>query len=355
MLFYILKNMDKNNKFSEQKSLNAAVIGLGVGEQHIYGYQKHKKCIVKKICDFDNKKLIEVHSRNPHCLATKNPDDILEDPEIDVVSIASFDNFHHDQVIKALDNNKHVFVEKPLCLNRKEYESIAFKLSEKRHLRLSSNLILRKTERFIKLRNKIKSGELGKPYLFESNYNYGRIHKIYKGWRGEIPFYSVMHGGGIHLIDLLLWLSNKKIHSVKAIGTNIATKHSNFKFHDCIAAQLEFDGGAIGQVVSNYPSVVPHGHKLAIYCDNGTFYHGPLGSSYFYSRDPKQTPEMNNENYPGVRKGDMIFSFVECIINNTKPEVSENDVFNAMNVSLAIEESLHKKETVKISYLNFER
>ena len=37
------------------------------------------------------------------------------------------------------------------------------------------------------------------------------------------------------------------------------------------------------------------------------------------------------------------------------PKVSENDVFNAMNVSLAIEESLNKNETVKISYLNFER
>ena len=347
--------MDKGSKYPKEKLLNAAVIGLGVGEQHIYGYQKHKKCVVKKICDFNEKKLKDVQSRHTSCLATKDPNEILEDPEIDVISIASFDNFHHDQIIKALDNNKHVFVEKPLCLHREEYDSIASKLNQKTNLRLSSNLILRKAERFINLRNKIKSGDLGEPYLFESNYNYGRIHKIYKGWRGEIPFYSVMHGGGIHLIDLLLWLSGKKIHSVKAIGTKIATKNSIFKFHDCISAQLEFDGGAIGHVISNYPCVVPHGHKLTIYCGKGTFYHGPLGSSYFYSRDPNEPPQMNSDNYPGVRKGDMISSFIECIINGGKPEVSENDVFNAMNVSLAIEESLNKNETIKISYLNFER
>ena len=347
--------MDKDNQYPKHKPLNAAVIGLGVGEQHIYGYQKHQKCIVKKICDFDETKLKEVHSKNPLCSASKDPNDILEDPEIDIVSIASFDNYHHDQVLKALDNDKHVFVEKPLCLNRQEYNSIALKLRQKKHLRLSSNLILRKTERFIKLRKKLKSGELGTPYLFESNYDYGRLHKILSGWRGEIPFYSVMHGGGIHLIDLLLWLSGKKILSVKAVGTKLATKNSNFKFPDCISAQLVFQDGAIGHVISNFPSVIPHGHKLAVYCDKATFYHGPLGSSYFYNRDPYQTPSLNNDNYPGVRKGDMICAFVECIINNAIPEVSENDVFNAMNVSLAIEESLNTNETINISYLDFAR
>ena len=127
--------MDKINKHSRKKTLNAAVIGLGVGEQHIYGYQKHQKCIVKKICDFDENKLREVHSKNPLCSASNDPNDILEDPEIDVISIASYDNFHHDQVIKALDNNKHVFVEKPLCLSRKEYNSIASKLSQKKTLK----------------------------------------------------------------------------------------------------------------------------------------------------------------------------------------------------------------------------
>ena len=43
---------------------------------------------------------------------------------IDVISIASFDNFHAEQVIHSLNSQKHVFVEKPLCLNRREFLNI---------------------------------------------------------------------------------------------------------------------------------------------------------------------------------------------------------------------------------------
>ena len=102
-----------------------------VGEQHIYGYQSHPNCKVTKICDFNEVKLHEVQKRHPYCIAVKDSNDILEDPSIDVVSIASFDNFHYPQIIQALNNNKHVFVEKPLCLLRTEYESIAKSLKKK--------------------------------------------------------------------------------------------------------------------------------------------------------------------------------------------------------------------------------
>ena len=81
----------------------------------------------------------------------------------------------------------------------------------------SSNLILRYTPRFANLKQKLEASELGKIYLMEASYDYGRIHKIISGWRGEIPFYSVMHGGGIHLIDLLLWLTNQKIIEVNVL------------------------------------------------------------------------------------------------------------------------------------------
>ena len=149
----------------------------------------------------------------------------MNDNEIDVVPIASFDNFHAEQVIYAFNSKKHVFVEKPLCLDRKEYLKILNSMKINPDLKLSSNLILRKTPRFINLKERLMKKKLGKPYLIESSYDYGRIKKILKGWRGEIPFYSVMHGGGIHLIDLMMWLTNKKIKSVFAKGTKISTQN----------------------------------------------------------------------------------------------------------------------------------
>ena len=36
--------------------INVGVIGMGIGEKHAIAYQKHSKCVVKSICDFDVKK-----------------------------------------------------------------------------------------------------------------------------------------------------------------------------------------------------------------------------------------------------------------------------------------------------------
>ena len=91
--------------------LNAAVIGLGVGERHISGYEADLRCKVTALCDIDENKLHEVSQRNPGLRLSTNPNEILEDHTIDVVSIASYDDAHRDQVIKAIENGKHIFVE----------------------------------------------------------------------------------------------------------------------------------------------------------------------------------------------------------------------------------------------------
>jgi predicted dehydrogenase len=48
------------------KKLNAAIIGLGVGERHIDGYQSDERCTVTKLCDIDEKKLNEVGKIEAH-------------------------------------------------------------------------------------------------------------------------------------------------------------------------------------------------------------------------------------------------------------------------------------------------
>ena len=333
------------------KILNAAVIGLGVGEKHIEGFNSHPNCIVNKICDFNNEKLNEVSKRFPNIQLENDPQNIFLDKNIDIISIASYDNYHAEQVIKSLQNNKHVFVEKPLCLNRSEFNKIINVFGSKSNLKISSNLILRKTARFEKLRERVYKKKLGDIYLIEGSYDYGRIHKILNGWRGELPFYSVTHGGGIHLIDLMMWITGKKIKSVYAKGTNIATKNTKFKYFDCVDSLLTFEDGLTGNVISNYPAVIPHGHRLILHGTLGTFHHGPMGSAYFWDRDKSFVPEYINDPYPGSSKGDIIPSFIDSILDeNIIPIVSSQEVFDTMNVSLAIEESLSKKEEVTIPY-----
>ena len=47
---------------------------------------------------------------------------------------------------------------------------------------------------------------MGKIFHLEAGYESGRLFKIKDGWRGKNKDYSLVHGGMIHMIDLVMWL-----------------------------------------------------------------------------------------------------------------------------------------------------
>ncbi|MGH3051197.1 MAG: Gfo/Idh/MocA family protein, partial [Gaiellaceae bacterium] len=94
--------------------LRVAVVGLGVGEAHAATYARLPDCELAALCDVDAARLGEVAAQHPGVRTTVDPDELLTDPEIDAVSIASYDDAHFAQVRTALAHGKHVFVEKPL-------------------------------------------------------------------------------------------------------------------------------------------------------------------------------------------------------------------------------------------------
>lgn len=330
--------------------LRVGIIGLGVGESHIAGYESDPRCRVVALCDIDGEKLAAVGVRHPGRRVTIDPLSVLDDPDIDVVSIASYDDAHHSQVMRALATGKHVFVEKPLCLHDAEFEEICEALRRAPALQLSSNLILRQAPRFQRLRDRVRAGELGRLYYVEGDYNYGRIEKIIHGWRGTRPFYSVTHGGAIHMIDLLLWLTGERPRRVTATGNRLATEGTGFRFNDMVAALLEFPSGMIGTVTANFACVQPHGHAVALYGTEATFVQNPLGAAIFRSRDPAQTAEPVTEPARSVSKGDLVPSFVRAILDGGRAEVEADDVLDAMAVSLAIERSVRERGAVTIDY-----
>ncbi|MBT3637395.1 MAG: Gfo/Idh/MocA family oxidoreductase [Opitutae bacterium] len=330
--------------------LIAAVIGLGVGESHISGFEAHPRCQVKTLCDFNPSVLESNAQKYPEKKLVEKADRIFEDPEIDVVSIASYDSFHAEQIIQCLKSGKHVFVEKPLCLRHQELDLIVDALNSNPNLQLSSNLILRKAPRFEELKKKIGSGELGQPFHFEGNYDYGRLQKLTEGWRGNDPHYSVTHGGAIHLIDLILWLSGKKIVNVHAFGNRIPTIDSVFNGNSLTTANLQFEDGATGQITSNYASVAPHHHKVSVYGTRGTFEQSHLGAAYFHSRDSDYSPERVDSAYPGARKGDLLCNFIDSVLGEVEPIITKEEVLGAMSVSLAIDKSIQTRQVEEVGY-----
>lgn len=336
-------------------NLSVGIIGLGVGESHIAGYEKHQKCRVTKICDNNLEVLQEVNRRNYGKIPVTDPNDIIFDSSIDIVSIATYDDCHKDQVIASLKNGKHVFVEKPLCLNKEELSSILSTMRENPQLRVSSNLILRRCPRFIDLRKRIMSGQLGQIFHIESSYDYGRLNKLTGGWRGRIPSYSVTLGGGIHLIDLMHWVSGEKFTEVFAYGNKLSTKGSSFPGYSLTAAVMKSTSGCTASLTSNFGSVTPHHHKISIYGTEATFEQSHSDTVYFFSRDSEKLHEKVNSVYPGTQKGDLLYDFIDSIIREKKPIIEAQEVIDVMSVGLAIDESIKNQNPQKVEYLRVEK
>ena len=207
------------------------------------------------------------------------------------------------------------------------------------------------TPRFRLLKKKIENKEFGELYYLESDYNYGRLHKITNGWRGKMSYYSVVYGGGVHIVDLLLWLTGDDIEEVFSYGNNICSKHSGFNYNDFVVTILRFKKGFNAKVACNMGCVYPHFHTLCIYGTEATFINDSKHGIYYKSRDPKIPPQKINEAYPGAQKGDLLYNFVESIIDGVHLVVSTDDVFKTMAVCFAIEKAVNGSDPVKVNYI----
>jgi predicted dehydrogenase len=334
--------------------LGVGVIGLGVGEQHARAFASHPDCYVAALCDRDAAKLDRVSQGLPHAKHYTRAEELIDDPDVNIVVIASNDDDHGGQIIRALESGKHVFAEKPLCLRSDELHQIAHAWRRADSLRLTTNTVLRRSPRFRWLKETISAGRLGTVFCIEGDYVYGRLHKLTSGWRGHIPGYSVTLGGGIHMIDLVLWLSAERPVEVIAYGSGLASAGTGFRGTDLVFALLRFESGLVAKMGANFASVYPHFHRLVVHGTKATFENLPSAIStsarMWEVRDEGTPPSAVNEPYPAVGKGDLIPAFVDAVCGRGSPDVPEDEVFAGLATCLAIDRAVAEGRPIRIDY-----
>ena len=330
----------------KKKVFNAGIIGLGVGMHHLRAFERHPNCVVKKIYDFDVRKVSKLKKKFPKIQFVSNENEIFKDKDISIVSIASYDNFHYSQILKCIKFKKNIIVEKPICLNKRQLTSINIKLKNS-NSKITSNLVLRTTDIF----RYIKKKYLNKKIIsIEADYLWGRSYKLYQ-WRSNISDYSIIHGCAIHVIDLVLWLLKKKPIKVFALGNNIGINKKKFKKNAYVIILLKYSDNLIVKLSANASSIYPHFHEVKIFSKDLTIVHN-LKGSYEIKRSKKV--KLLQSKYPD--KGNrykIIHSFIDNLKNRyIKPIVNRKDIMNSMSISLAAEKSLQTGKEVKIKYEN---
>lgn len=175
-----------------------------------------------------------------------NEKDILENPEINTVFIATRHDSHADYVIKAIKAGKHVYVEKPLCLKEEELETITEVLADAHTQSTTASplLMVGFNRRFAPLAEKMRLSVAPES---------GPVSMIYRINAGEIPADNWIHdpsvGGGrivgevCHFVDFMTFLNGSLPVSVYASAMNSAAN-----LNDTLCINIKFANGSIGTI-----------------------------------------------------------------------------------------------------------
>jgi len=189
--------------------MNIAIIGYGYwGPNLVRNFSLVNNCKVKMVSDFRQDRLVIVSKTYPGIKVSTDPDDILLSKEIDAVVIATPVFTHFSLAKKALENGKHVLLEKPMTSTIKEAEEL-MNLAKQKGLLLMVDHTFLYTGAVMKMKQLINEKTIGEIQYFDSSrINLGLF---------QIDV-NVLWDLAPHDISILLHLINKKPYSVNATG-----------------------------------------------------------------------------------------------------------------------------------------
>ncbi len=326
--------------------INAGIIGMGIGQKHFDAIEGYKKSQVSIICEKNKNKLDILKKKYPNKLITNDENKIFKDKNINLVSIASYDNYHFNQIEKGLKNKKNLIIEKPLCLNLSELKKIKNLLQKNKKISITSNLVLRANSLFKKLK-KI-TNNTNEIYYIEGDYIWGRRQKLY-GWRSKIKNYSLIHGAAIHMVDLIMWLTGLKPETVYCVGKKKFTKDSKFKKNNLVVILFEFPKDILVKITANALAVHNHFHEVKVYYNNKTFVNNNLGTYLFKN---KKMLKIKSKYPDNKNKKKMIQNFIDNLKNKSiKKMISHKEQIDLMSVCFAAERSMRLNKKIKIKYI----
>lgn len=231
----------------ELKPIRFAVVGCGhIGKRHAEMIARDPNARLVALADTKPKHLLNVDKYDVPFFSSL--ESMLQaDPGIDVVTIATPNGHHAYHSLLALEARKHIVVEKPMALCRKDAERVIYKaLNVNRHI--FSVMQNRYSPPSAWLKEMVDSGKLGNIYMVQLNCFWNRDDRYYtpQSWHGS----KTLDGGTLftqfsHFVDIMYWLFGdiEDIHSSFACHNH----HHLTDFEDSGFVNFRFqNGGGLG-------------------------------------------------------------------------------------------------------------
>jgi len=153
------------------KKLKAAVLGMGfIGVSHVEAIRRIGCAEIAAVADahYEVARAKADEYNIPKCCKTLK--ELIADDEIDVIHNCTPNFLHTELNKKIIASGKHVFSEKPLAMNRSECEELLSMLAARPNIVHGVNFCYRMNPLVLDMKEKIKSGETGKPMLVHGSY-----------------------------------------------------------------------------------------------------------------------------------------------------------------------------------------
>jgi predicted dehydrogenase len=183
--------------------LTLGILGLGEGRSTMSAALNTSMLTLKTICDL-NEDLCKQRSKEFQFFNyTTKYEDMLNDPEIDIIAIYTPDKFHAEHIKQALQANKHVICTKPLIDNLSKAQEL-FELQKKTGKKVFVGQSSRFFEPAKRQRKDFEAGLLGDLITVESHYHADHRWFLEKPWALENSF-KWLYGGLSHPVDFIRW------------------------------------------------------------------------------------------------------------------------------------------------------
>lgn len=201
--------------------LRVGVIGYGYwGPNIVRNFNGLDGTRVVSICDHNPEALNRAHKNDRDIHTTVFPAEVTGSPEIDAVAVVTPVWTHYELAKAALENGKHVFVEKPFTSTPAQAE-VLIELAEKKNLKIMVDHTFLFTGAVRKIRELINQGELGKLYYYDSSrVNLGLFqHDV-----------NVIWDLAPHDLSIVNYLLDSEPEAVVATGQNHLNGHADVAY-----------------------------------------------------------------------------------------------------------------------------
>ncbi len=287
---------------------------------------------------------------------------MLDDPQIDAVSICTANAAHAQMAIAALKAGKHVLCEKPMAITLADCEEMVRVAAEcGKVLMIGQNQRLAAAHR--KAYELIRSGAIGKVITFTTAFRHGGPETWSVDSGSGTWFFDKTHAAfgamadlGVHKTDLIQYLLGQTVTGVTAYLGSLDKKTPDGKpisVDDNAICIYQMSGGAVGTMTASWTDYSGEDNSTVLFGTEGVLriYDDPAhsivlgrrdGTTEYYDVDQIQTND--NQTSSGI-----IDLFVAHLIDPIQPYISAESVLPAMRAVFAAAESAETGRTVTIN------